>query len=73
MTRIQVHIKVQKHDLGEGNVSSELDMITAIKKLKELSELVGTMRPEKEDIIDKTQIKWASREQNEGSPIQGSP
>ena len=53
ITMIQVHINDQKHYLGGGGVPSKLDRIPVIEVIKELGEVVGTMRPKKDDVIDK--------------------
>ena len=51
MTR--VHIDVQKCDFGGGSVPSELDGIVAYEAFKKLDEGVGTIKPKKENVIDK--------------------
>ena len=58
MTTIQVHINIQKRDLGGGGgMLGESDRMVAVEMFKELCEEVGTMRPEKEDVINKTQLE----------------
>ena len=52
MTLTQVHIDVQKCDIGGGGVPSELDGI-AVEVFKELSDGVRTMRPKEKNVIDK--------------------
>ena len=54
---IQVHIDIQKCDSGRRGVSSELDGIAAVETFRELSEGVGTMRPEEKEVIDETQLE----------------
>ena len=43
ITMIQVHIDVQKCDLGGEDVPSELDRIVAVETFKQLDEGVGTV------------------------------
>jgi hypothetical protein len=55
LTMIHVYIDVQKCDFRGGDVPGELDGISTVEAFKELGEGFGTMRPEEENIIDKTQ------------------
>ena len=55
MTMIQVHINIQKHDLGGGGMPGEFDRTAAIETFDELGEGGGTMRQEEEDVINKKQ------------------
>ena len=52
---IHAHIDVQKCDFRGGGVPGELDGIAAVEAFKELDEGVGTMGPQEENVIDKTQ------------------
>ena len=55
MAMTQAHIDAEMHDFGAGAVPNELEGIAAVEAFKELGEGVGTMRPKKENFIDKTQ------------------
>ena len=55
MTLIQAYINIQKCDFGGGSVPGELDGIAAVEAVKELGEGVGTMGPQEENVINKTQ------------------
>ena len=46
MTIMQAHIAIQKLDLGEGGMPSNLERTAAIKAFTELDARVGSMRPE---------------------------
>jgi hypothetical protein len=53
-TMIQVHIEVQKCDLGGGDMLSEFDGIAAIEVFKELGKGIGTKRIMEENDINET-------------------
>ena len=55
MTLNQVHINIEKHDLGSGGVPREFVGIVAVEAFEELGEGIGTMRPKEENVMDKTQ------------------
>ena len=50
-----MHIAVQKFNMDEGGVPSELDGIMTIEAFKDLGEGVVAMGPEEEDVIDNPQ------------------
>ena len=55
MSVIQVHINVQKCDLGGVSVPSELDRIMTIETFRQLGKGVRTNGPEEGDVIYKPQ------------------
>ena len=55
LTMIHTYIDVQKYDFGGGGVPGELDGIADVEAFKELGEGVGTIWPEEENVVDKTQ------------------
>ena len=57
MTMIQMHIDVQKCELGGGGMLGEYHGIGTIEPFKDLDEGVGTMKPQEEDVIDKMQAE----------------
>ena len=61
LTMIHTYINVQKCDFGGGGVPGELDGIAAVEAFKELGEGVGTMGPQEENVINKSQpeVSWA--------------
>ena len=61
---IQVHIDVQKCNLGWGDVPCKMDEVTAIVAFKEMGRELG-QRTKKEDVIDKPEVRLIEFEMKE--------